>query len=307
MQIIVGCRRSAHWLDYHAYVAARVHVHRKYTYTCIRLLACWHHDTWVHVSSHIQRNFHNLFWWEVCQAKHLLLHWCQHDFRVKRNTNAPFSGGDEAILSSSWWLLVWAQLQKWGYRQKAQLRLIGRIKSQTTKRKCVFRLHVFDSGRRYLNKIYFHLRNMLPFCRLPTSTEIGANSRVSVAERLQPKQQQRSGNDKLFSSWTVIRPLLWLLMITTHEERGWRSWVIHSISPAGPWCEKCRCFLFLWSIYVLTVPKILSRPQFSFHFSSVSVNPAPVRWGGRRWVVPVYYGAQRVVPQVPVQRSRLYL
>lgn len=27
------------------------------------------------------------------------------------------------------------------------------IKSRTTERKCVFRLHVFDSGRRYLNKM----------------------------------------------------------------------------------------------------------------------------------------------------------
>lgn len=265
------------------------------------LLSSVNHDTRVHICSQIQCNFHNLFLWEVSQAKHLLLHWRQHDFRVKRNTNAPFSGGDEAILRSSWWVLVWAELQKRGYRQKAQLRLIGRFKSQTTERKCVFRLHVFDLGRRYLNKMYFHLRNMLP-----TSTEIGANSRVSVADRLQPKQQQRSGNDKLFSSWTVIRPLLWLLMITTHEERGWRSWVIHSISPVGPWCEKCCSFLFL-CIYVLTVPKIISRPQFSFHFASVSANPAAIRWGGRRWVVPVYYGAQCVVPQVPVQRSRLHL
>lgn len=42
MQIVVGCRRSAHWRDYHTYVAARVYVNRKYTYTCMYLLACCH-------------------------------------------------------------------------------------------------------------------------------------------------------------------------------------------------------------------------------------------------------------------------
>lgn len=305
MQIIVGCRRSAHWHVYHTDVAARVYVNRKCTYTCIRLLTCYHQlimtpeFTFVHKFSGIFTTFscgrfvrRSI---SCCTDANTISELNETQTRHFQEETKRFRVAPDGFLSEL------SSKNVGTGRRRSCTSLVE--SNHRLRRENVFLGFVF----RYLNKMYFHLRNMLPFCRLPTSTEIGANSRVSVADRLQPKQQQRSGYDKLFSSWTVIRPLLWLLMITTHEERGWRSWVIHSISPAGPWCEKCRCFLFLWSIYVLTVPKIISRPQFSFHFASVSVNPAPVRWWGRGWVVPVYYGAQRVVPQVPVQRSRLHL
>lgn len=53
-------------------------------------------------------------------------------------------------------------------------------------------------------------------CSLPVPSRLiwnqGQQQSLCCRQAAAKQQQQRSGNDKLFISWTVITPLLWLLM-----------------------------------------------------------------------------------------------